>query len=64
VVVGARLEDTDDAELLGVRRLVVVVFAAVELDDYINIDVLAVQVSDTSKTCEPSMSIELPRSIR
>lgn len=57
ILVGAWVEATDDAELLGIRRLLVVVFTAVELDDYADIDVLAVQVSNTSKTCKSSMSI-------
>jgi hypothetical protein len=57
ILVGAWVEATDDAELLGIRRLLVIVFTAVELDDYADIDVLAVQVSNTSKTCKSSMSI-------
>ena len=46
VVVGVRIQDTDDAELCGICRTCAVVLTALEPDNDIDIDVLAAQVSD------------------
>ena len=48
VVVGVRIQDTDDAELCGICRACAVVLTAFEADNDIDIDGLAAQVSDNS----------------
>lgn len=40
--------DTDDAQLLGIGRLFAIVLAAFEADHHVDVDVLALQVSDKS----------------
>lgn len=59
-VVGVPVADTDDAELVGVRRALVVVFAAPEANDNGNIDVLATQVFDAVGALRVLMSIGCP----
>lgn len=53
IVVGVLVLDTDDAELLGVYRLSLVVFAAFESDDHVSINVLTAQVDRTVVTPRP-----------
>jgi len=47
VVVGVRIQDTDDAELFGICRACALVLTALEIDNEIDIDVLAAQVSNS-----------------